>query len=290
MGASQSSGRADAGPRPIPIRPRTPLQFGSVPTALPVDPSKYNTRPIRNLYPSISTADAVTSLLSQENYLCPTPLSEAITEEDFEDTTSPASWASPTRYYCPHASCSYSIIGFRSIEEVEYHMHTTAHITPQHQRTGYPQPVQYVPHQPPFMIPEHNCMCENCIPYQNEWSSMTAMHVISAPVSPLDADFHSQHQQHIHTQHIHYQSAYQQQQHHHDCHNQRHHSQTQPQYHQSSMMHPMLQIRRLTPMMGSYHGPEVEDIGWNCERLPKPISYGNYPMTKRQRLDLAFVH
>ncbi|KAI5783032.1 hypothetical protein FPQ18DRAFT_358680 [Pyronema domesticum] len=290
MGANQSAGRSNTGSRSIPIRPRTPLRFGSVPTALPVDPSEYNTRPIRNLYPSISTADTVTSLLSQENYLYPPPLSPTSTEEDFEDTPSPASWASPTRYYCPRANCSYSIIGFQSIEEVEYHIHTTAHITPQHQTMVYPQPVHNLPQQP-FMIPEQNCMCANCIPYEDEWSAMAAMHVVSAPVSPMDFDFHNQNHQHIHTQHVHYQPSHRQQQHHHHHrHHQCHHSQPQPQHHQSNTMHPMLQIHRPAPMMGGYHGPEVEDISWSGERLPKPMPYGHYPMVKRQRVDFAFVH
>jgi hypothetical protein len=250
MGAIQSAGRPSTGPRSIPVRPRTPLRFGSVPTPLPVDPADYNTRPIRNLYPSIAPADSVTSLLSQENYLCPSLLSPTITEED---TPSPVSWSAPARIQCPHSNCAYSVIGFQALEELEFHLQSDTHCVPHHQMmmNSFSQPMQQMPQHSAFMMePEQQCLCPSCNVYQDQWSPIRPLHHI---------DYSYHHHHHLDQQH-------QQLMH---------------------MMHPMLQVQQQkVPITMSYNGPEVENLNWSGERIPKTMPMNSsYPLLKRQRLE-----
>ncbi|KAF8535901.1 hypothetical protein BDD12DRAFT_808213 [Trichophaea hybrida] len=253
MGANQSNNHNSTGPKSIPVRPRTPLRFGSVPTPLPVDPADYNTRPIRNLYPNIAPANSVISLLSQENYLCPTiPLSSTITEED---TPSPASWPSPTQIHCPHSNCAYSVIGSHAPEELNRHLQSNAHYVPHQQMmiNSYPQPMQQMPQQSTLIMEsEQQCLCPSCNVYQDQWSPIRAPHI-----PHMDYNY------------------------------QQYHLNQQQQQYQTYMMHPMLQIQsQIAPMTMSYNGPEVENLNWSGERIPKtmPIS-SSYPVLKRQRLE-----
>lgn len=252
MGANQSTGRP-TGPRPIPVRPRTPLQFGSVPTALPVDPARYNKRPIRNLYPSISTQDSVTSLLSQESYLCPPPLSPG-SSSDEEDAPSPLSnfgWPVP-RLYCPHANCSYSVIGFESTRDLGRHLQTEAHFAPNPMMMEFPQPVQQIPQQPFMAQQQQQCMCADCI-YTSEWSASPYQHQAEMEYSCYSPPPPNMHM------------------------------------HMPTSSSPPLHLQMQMPRIVGYNGPEVENLNWSGEQIPKssmmPMAVGLYPAVKRQRLE-----
>ena len=142
MGAHQSTSGSPSSLKCIPIRPRTPLRFGSVPTALPVDPAHYNTRPIRNLHANFVSTDPITSILSQENYLHPRTYSPAPSDDDMPSpasVTSSLSDFAPTRYLCPHHTCPYAVIGFYRPDELDMHLHTVSHYSKPMQLDCAPQ-------------------------------------------------------------------------------------------------------------------------------------------------------
>jgi hypothetical protein len=242
MGANQSAGRPPS-PKSIPIRPRTPLRFGSVPTPLPVDPSRYNTRPIRNLYPSIPTQDSVISLLSQESYFC-SPLSPGSSMED-EDTPSPQPYSVPPRLFCPHSNCNCSVAGFEKPGDLDLHFHSETHLALNPIMTVSSQSVQRASQQPPIMNSEQQCSCAHCI-YQ-EW-----------PTSPYPQPMHME---------VDY-------------------------VYQAPLWQPFVHLQMQMPRLRGYNGPEVENLNWSGEKIPKtsmPMMTGSYPPVKRQRLDFPLI-
>ncbi|KAH0612483.1 uncharacterized protein H6S33_008863 [Morchella sextelata] len=134
MGANQSAGRT------FPIRPRTPLRFGSVPNALPVNPSNFNTSP-RPYSDRLTDESSMFSLLSQESYFNSPLMTPPL---EFEDTAYPrtrsvsslssssdnSNTMQPHRFTCPKQDCPYMIIGYSTSEELEEHMFAVNHYLP----------------------------------------------------------------------------------------------------------------------------------------------------------------
>lgn len=132
MGANQSAGKM------ILMRPRTPLQFGSAPTALSANSSEFITCPKSYLPTNQSTENSVSSLLSQESYFDGFSSTPSITSSSSESITfsrtqpipsmsSASSSPAPHRFNCPGRSCPYTIIGYSTLEELEEHMFIANH-------------------------------------------------------------------------------------------------------------------------------------------------------------------
>ncbi|KAL7269696.1 hypothetical protein RUND412_007626 [Rhizina undulata] len=135
MGANQSARRPGGANNAIPVRPRTPLRFGSVPTALPVNPAKYNTRPFKLPYAESSYSESVTSVLSQESYLN-SPTSSVYSNSNyspqFQSASPPSSHSTmhSGRYICTSFDCPFGILGFSTLEELEAHIASGNHLIP----------------------------------------------------------------------------------------------------------------------------------------------------------------
>ncbi|KAI9868757.1 MAG: hypothetical protein M1813_004608 [Trichoglossum hirsutum] len=125
-------------------RPRTPLRFGSVPTALPVDPRDYN---IREREGSISGASVSSfngvfpAILSQESFLdrfddeCASPFSPSTFSDSHEGSISPLTRnnGSPRTaslkdtHSCRHDGCECTTARFQTEEEFKDHNCPTSH-------------------------------------------------------------------------------------------------------------------------------------------------------------------
>ncbi|KAI5779371.1 hypothetical protein EDC01DRAFT_671713 [Geopyxis carbonaria] len=188
MGANQSASRS----RNIPVRPRTPLRFGSVPSAHPVNPYDYNTRPVRNLYQNMQYADSITSILSQESYLAPSsadsapsPSSSTSSSASPSSSFSAASSASTTpppqhnQWLCDYPSCAYSVIGYATPEELQLHSYSGTHfaLPPQYGDAGSNSWMQ--PPPPPMRQPSH-CACPDC--YGNAAAAGPAVYMQQPPM------------------------------------------------------------------------------------------------------------
>lgn len=132
MGANQSAGRT------IPVRPRTPLRFGSAPPPLPVNPGRFGTGPRSYARTERPTGDSVSSLLSQESYFggyapAPQTVSPGSGYTTYSQTRSisPLSSSSdspmPHLFTCPKQNCPYAVIGYSTSEELEEHMFAVGH-------------------------------------------------------------------------------------------------------------------------------------------------------------------
>jgi hypothetical protein len=112
----------------FPARPRTPLQFGSVPTALPVDPTDFATR---SSYRSTSEGsnssqtDSLISLLSSASFF----------EGENVPVSSPRPGSKPSsdlkslnkRHYCLQDGCEYGTQGFATEKELQRHQNSLNH-------------------------------------------------------------------------------------------------------------------------------------------------------------------
>lgn len=134
MGANHSSSR------PIPVRPdpHTPLRFGSVHTALPIDSGEFTASSTPYVPTDQLTDDALSAFLAQENYFggfppAPSMLSSNSEQITYSRTGSISSVSSssdsppPHRFTCPESSCPYTIIGYSTSEELEEHMVAVNH-------------------------------------------------------------------------------------------------------------------------------------------------------------------
>lgn len=135
MGANHSSSR------PIPVRsdPHTPLRFGSVHTALPINSEEFTTSSTQ--YPPTDqiTEDSLSSFLAQENYFGGFPPAPSMLSSNSEHVTTYSRTGSissvssssdsppPHRFTCPESSCPYTIIGYSTSEELEEHMVAVNH-------------------------------------------------------------------------------------------------------------------------------------------------------------------
>lgn len=135
MGANHSSSRT------APVRPRTPLGFGSGPAVShSANSGEFTTTTTTSHRPYTNTGqltdDALASMLSQETYYSgfpPAPSMISHTEGlTYSRTGSISSVSSsdsppPHRFTCPEATCPYTIIGYSTSEELEEHMVAVNH-------------------------------------------------------------------------------------------------------------------------------------------------------------------
>jgi len=170
-----------------------------------VNPYEYNTRPFRNLYQDQQYSDSLTSMLSKENYLCPSPEFCTPEPERMYDGSS-SGWSSPSpsfegqRFYCSYPNCAYSVIGYPTLEDLQLH-----HADGQHFPAAPEQPV--APCEPPTIFGWHHqqvpaypmqpeiqygptssqqsCPCQHCNGYQPELAPLSepSMH-IQMPLPP----------------------------------------------------------------------------------------------------------